>query len=71
MTQLELALPRPHGSGHYTLTGIQAAGWVGSGQFYWDARRWRQGLNLPHLTDKQLSYLTGPRPDPNKQRQQP
>ncbi len=60
--QLELfATPRPHGTGHYSTTGIADAGWTSSGQFYWDARRWRNGQHLAHLTDQQIAYLTGPR----------
>ena len=42
---------------HFTTTGIGTAGWTGSGQFYWDLRRWSAGADLPDLTAKQETYF--------------
>lgn len=76
MSQLELfATTRHPGTGHPTLTGIDAAGWHTHGQFQWDARRWIQGLEPTivdeaprrqrfdqfQLTETQIAYLKGPR----------
>jgi len=43
------------GDGHFSLHGIEAAGWTGLGQFYYDVRRWVAGEI--ELTGPKLAYM--------------
>ncbi len=61
MTADQLALfrvarPGPGLDRCYSLGGMQDAGWTGTGQFYYDARRWLAGDDLA-LTPTQVAYI--------------